>query len=79
MPQLKTIQVVLEPDLLKAADRAARQMKRNRSAFIRDALHTHLRQLRLLELEEKDRRGYEPPSASSEAKQWEAEASWPER
>jgi metal-responsive CopG/Arc/MetJ family transcriptional regulator len=79
MPQSKTIQIVLEPDLLKAADRAAKRMKRNRSAFIRDALHTHLHQLRVLDLEDQDRRGYELTSTPGEATRWEAEAAWPER
>jgi metal-responsive CopG/Arc/MetJ family transcriptional regulator len=79
MPQSRTIQIVLDPDLLKAADRAAKRMKRNRSAFIRDALHTHLHQLRVLDLEDQDRRGYESMSTPSEATKWEAEAAWPER
>ncbi|MBE0659788.1 MAG: ribbon-helix-helix protein, CopG family [Bryobacteraceae bacterium] len=79
MPQLTTIQVVLEPDLLKAADRAAKRLKRNRSAFFRDAVRAHLRQLATLEAEERDRRGYASSAATEETAQWEREAVWPER
>jgi Arc/MetJ-type ribon-helix-helix transcriptional regulator len=42
---METIQVVLEEDLLKAADRAVRKLKTNRSALIREALRSHLRRL----------------------------------
>ena len=42
-----TIQVVLEAALLKAADRAARRLKLNRSAFIRDAVRSHLQELQV--------------------------------
>jgi hypothetical protein len=38
---METIQVVLEAALLKAADRAARRLKLNRSAFIREAARSH--------------------------------------
>jgi metal-responsive CopG/Arc/MetJ family transcriptional regulator len=77
MPQLKTIQVVLEPELLKAADRAAKRLKRNRSAFFRDAVKAHLYQLGMLELEERDRRGYEGVPVPPTMAQWEPEAAWP--
>ena len=39
---MNTIQVVIEEDLLRSADRVARQLKINRSALIRDALRGHL-------------------------------------
>ena len=42
-PHMETIQVVMEAALLKAADRAARRLKLNRSAFIREAVRSHLR------------------------------------
>lgn len=77
MPQSTTIQVVLETDLLKAADRAARRLKRNRSAFFRDAVRAHLRQLAVLEAEERDRLGYTAEPAGGEAQGWEREAVWP--
>jgi mRNA-degrading endonuclease toxin of MazEF toxin-antitoxin module len=34
---MKTIQIVLEPDLLRAADCAVRKLKTNRSALFREA------------------------------------------
>jgi metal-responsive CopG/Arc/MetJ family transcriptional regulator len=55
---MATIQVVLDAKLLKAADRAAKREKVNRSALIRQALEEHLKKLKRLELEERDRRGY---------------------
>jgi metal-responsive CopG/Arc/MetJ family transcriptional regulator len=55
---METIQVVLDAKLLRAADRAARRAKRNRSALIRDALREHLRRLEIQALEERDREGY---------------------
>jgi metal-responsive CopG/Arc/MetJ family transcriptional regulator len=48
---METIQIVLDAKLLRAADKAAKQQKVNRSALIRYALQEHLRQLREKELE----------------------------
>ncbi len=78
-PYVETIQVVLEEDLLQAADRAARRLRLNRSAFIRQALREHLRSLRLREREEADRRGYErTPESAAELARWDRVAAWPE-
>ena len=75
---METIQVVLEAELLKAADRAAKQTRRNRSALVRDALREHLRRLEVRTLEERDRAGYaKRPAALDESRAWEAEAAWP--
>jgi metal-responsive CopG/Arc/MetJ family transcriptional regulator len=74
-----TIQVVLDSKLLKAADLAAKRRKINRSALIRHALQEHLRRLDVLELEERDRRGYRAqPQKKAETKVWEDIAEWPE-
>jgi metal-responsive CopG/Arc/MetJ family transcriptional regulator len=72
-----TIQVVLEEQLLKGADRAARRLKLNRSALIRDALREHLKRLRTLEKERLDRQGYEK-FPDQEFAVWDRVASWPE-
>jgi metal-responsive CopG/Arc/MetJ family transcriptional regulator len=72
-----TIQVVLEEKLLRAADRAARRLKVNRSALIRDALREHLRRLRVLEKERLDREGYDR-FPDDEFAVWNQVASWPE-
>ena len=75
---METIQVVLEAGLLRAADRAARRRKLNRSALIRNALREHLRRLEILELEERDRKGYQAsPQDADEISGWEREAAWP--
>ena len=75
---METIQVVLDTKLLKAADLAARRQKVNRSALIRQALQEHLRRLRTLDLEERDRRGYQAqPQRLEEYLPWET-AAWPE-
>jgi metal-responsive CopG/Arc/MetJ family transcriptional regulator len=75
---MKTIHVVLDAKLLRAADRAARGSKLNRSALIRNALREHLRRLEITELEERDRKGYHTtPQESDESSGWESEAAWP--
>ena len=77
-PHMETIQVVLDLKLLKAADKAARQTKRNRSALIRDALRAHLQSLEIQALEERDRQGYlKHPQSMEEVLAWEAETVWP--
>ena len=78
-PHMETIQVVLDKGLLLAADKAARQTKRNRSALIRDALRAHLRALEIRALEERDREGYaKHPQSQDEWAVWEKAAAWPE-
>jgi metal-responsive CopG/Arc/MetJ family transcriptional regulator len=76
---METIQVVLDAKLLRAADLAARRQKVNRSALIRQALQEHLRRLRTVDLEERDRRGYQAqPQRLEEYLPWEETAAWPE-
>jgi metal-responsive CopG/Arc/MetJ family transcriptional regulator len=71
--------VVLDTKLLKAANLAAKRHKVNRSALIRDALQRHLKRLRELELEERDRRRYlAKPQRADEFRPWEDAAAWPE-
>jgi metal-responsive CopG/Arc/MetJ family transcriptional regulator len=76
---METIQVVLDTKLLKAADSAAKRRKLNRSALIRQALQEHLKRLQVLDLEERDRRGYQArPQRIEEYRPWEETAAWPE-
>jgi metal-responsive CopG/Arc/MetJ family transcriptional regulator len=76
---MQTIQVVLDAPLLKAADRAARRLKINRSELMRDALREHLRRLTSLQRERQDREGYERrPEKVEDMAVWEKVASWPE-
>ena len=75
---METVQIVLDKRLLQATDRAARRLKRNRSALVREALREHLRRLEVRTREERDREGYSrQPQMPSEARLWEAEAAWP--
>ncbi|HLY63589.1 MAG TPA: CopG family transcriptional regulator [Terriglobia bacterium] len=76
---METIQVVLEPELLRAANVAAKQARLNRSALIREALREHLKRLRRLEIEARDRQGYQKrPENRGEIASWEKVARWPE-
>ena len=75
---METIQVVLDKQLLIATDRAARQMKANRSALVRNALREHLRRLEVEAKEGRDREGYaRQPQMLGDAHLWETETAWP--
>ena len=76
---METIQIVLEEALLKAADRAARKLKTNRSALFRDALRAHLKRLGTLEREKADQQGYlKYPESLDAPARWDKVADWPE-
>ena len=76
---METIQVVLEPDLLKAADRAVRRLKTNRSALVREALRAHLRRLDQMEREQADRDGFARyPDSLDRPDDWDQVADWPD-
>ncbi|HET9783617.1 MAG TPA: hypothetical protein VFP94_01535 [Terriglobales bacterium] len=75
---LTTVQVVLEKNLLRAADRAARRCKCNRSALVRAALREHLQRLRQTAWEEEERAAYARiPQDLKEVRGWESAAIWP--
>ena len=77
---MKTIQVVLDSELLRAADSAAKRARVNRSALVRKALREHLRRLNVKELEARERRAYqEQPQDIKEVERWARVAVWPER
>ncbi len=77
---MNTIQVVIEEDLLRSADRAARHLKVNRSSLIRDALREHLRRLRVGDLERREREAYDKtPDDPAEFAAWDEVAAWPEK
>ena len=76
---MATIQVVLEAELLRAADRTARKLKKNRSALFREALRAHLERLKLQEREGRDRDGYvRYPDSLDEPAAWDKVADWPD-
>ena len=77
---METIQVVLNAELLRSTDGAARRARMNRSALVREALREYLKHQKVRELEARDRAGFEKrPGASTESADWEQVASWPER
>jgi metal-responsive CopG/Arc/MetJ family transcriptional regulator len=76
---METIQVVLDRSLLRAADRAARKLKTNRSALFREALRAHLLRIETLEREKADREGFAHyPDSLDEPAVWDKVADWPE-
>ena len=75
---MTTVQIVLDEELLGAADRTARRFKLNRSALFREALRNHLARLARGERERADRAGYERKPEASEGGAWERVAGWPE-
>ena len=76
---METIQVVLDAGLLKAADRAARRLKTNRSALFRHDLRAHLRHLDVVEREKRDREGYARyPDLLDDPGVWDRVADWPD-
>jgi metal-responsive CopG/Arc/MetJ family transcriptional regulator len=77
---MQTIQVVVEEELLRSADRAARHLKVNRSSLIRDALREHLRRLSIADLERREREAYaRTPDDPAEFAAWDKVAAWPKK
>jgi len=75
---MKTIRVVLDSELLRATNEAAKRAGVNRSSLIREALCEHLKRLRAREIEDRDRRGYRMRlDSAGDAAAWEPVASWP--
>ena len=74
---MKTIQMTLDDDLVKAVDRIAKRLHTSRSAFTRKALREALDRYNLEQLERKHRQGYERhPEAAGEFSVWETEQAW---
>jgi metal-responsive CopG/Arc/MetJ family transcriptional regulator len=77
---MKTIQIVVDEATLHAADREAKSVGINRSALFRKALAYYLRRRRLIELEERHRRGYEKnPVEPSEFDAGDGALAWPKK
>ena len=74
---MRTIQMTLDDDLVKAVDRISKQLHTSRSAFTRKALREALARHNLQQLERKHRQGYERhPVATDEFSVWENEQAW---
>ena len=74
---MRTIQMTLDDDLVRAVDRVSKQLNTNRSAFTRKALRDALAQYNLEQMERKHRQGYERnPVGADEFSVWEKEQAW---
>ena len=74
---MRTIQMTLDDNLVKAVDRVSKELHTNRSAFTRKALQDALVRYKQEQLEIKHRRGYEQnPVATDEVSVWESEQAW---
>jgi metal-responsive CopG/Arc/MetJ family transcriptional regulator len=75
---METVQIVLDKALLRAADRAAKKTRQNRSSLVRNALREHLRKLEIAAQEEREAEAYrKQPQSLQEIRLWEREAAWP--
>lgn len=74
---MQTIEITVDEQLLRAADRAARRRKTNRSALVREALREHLKRLERRGNERRDRLGYKEHPDTEDLSGWEAVAAWP--
>ena len=75
---METIQVVLDEELLRGAEQAAKRSKMNRSALIRAALRAYLKTTYFEELERRDRAGYEKHPDTGDLNAWEGVVVWPD-
>ncbi len=74
---MRTIQMTLDDDLVKAVDRVSKKLHTSRSAFTRKALREALDRLSLEQLERKHHQGYQQhPAADDEFSVWETEQAW---
>ncbi|MGH7255584.1 MAG: CopG family transcriptional regulator [Nitrospirales bacterium] len=74
---MRTVQMTLDDELVRAIDKAARRLKTTRSAFTRKALRAALERLRIQELERRQREGYtKKPARRGEFDVWEREQVW---
>lgn len=74
---MKTVQMTLDEQLVKAVDSAARRLGTTRSGFTREALRAALKEVRVRELESTHRDGYRrKPVKRGEFSDWESEQVW---
>lgn len=74
---MKTVQMTLDEDLVKAVDTVVKKIHTTRSAFTRNALREAIKKFNVSRLERQHRRGYEMnPVVKSEFSVWEDEQEW---
>jgi len=72
-----TIQMTIDEDLVREVDKVSKQLQTNRSAFTRKALRMALARLKIEQLEQQHRQGYQKtPPATDEFSVWETEQDW---
>ena len=75
---MRTVQMTLEPELVRAVDRTARRLGLTRSAFARKVLAAEIERLRIEELERRHREGYRrKPVRRGEFDDLTREQAWP--
>ena len=74
---MKTVQIVLNENLIKAVDNAAKKLGTTRSVFTREALRSALKDVRVKDMEARQRAGYKrKPVKRGEFSDWESEQVW---
>jgi metal-responsive CopG/Arc/MetJ family transcriptional regulator len=74
---MKTVQMTLDENLVKAVDSAAKKLGTTRSGFTREALRQALKEVRVRALELRHREGYKrKPVKRGEFSAWESEQVW---
>ncbi len=74
---MRTVQITMEDELVKAVDRAADRLDQSRSAFTRDALRAALAKLEVQAQEQQHREGYlRQPVNPGEFSDFEDEQVW---
>ena len=74
---MNTVQMTIDEALLKQVDTLIEELGTNRSAFMRDALESALKQRQVKLLEEQHRAGYErQPVTPAEFDIWQEEQVW---
>ena len=76
---MRTVQLMLDEELVDAVDRTAKKLGTTRSGFAREALRAALARSKEREMERKHREGYlRKPPKRGEFKVWEKEQVWGE-
>jgi metal-responsive CopG/Arc/MetJ family transcriptional regulator len=74
---MKTVQMTLDENLVRAVDSAAKKLGTTRSAFTGGALRSALKEVHIRELESKHREGYKrKPVKRGEFSGWESQQEW---
>ncbi|MBA4368438.1 MAG: CopG family transcriptional regulator [Desulfobacterium sp.] len=74
---MRTVQMTLDDNLVKAVDRVSKELHTSRSAFTRKALQDALVRYKLEQQERKHRLGYEQnPVEADEFSIWKTEQAW---